>query len=123
MPSIERPLAGDVMLFRLDEESSRAGDPTTLERHGRSARTLLKDGPLRVTLITIAAGGHIAEHQADGPITVQALRGTIHFTAAGEVYDVRPGELLTVGAGIRHSVAATDEAAFLLTVSLRHTHE
>ncbi|HEX6308150.1 MAG TPA: cupin domain-containing protein [Longimicrobiales bacterium] len=118
MPSIERALSGDVLRFELDEEHGRTADPNTLERHGRSARTLLKDGPLRVTLIAIAAGGEVAEHAADGPITVQPLTGSIRFTAGGEVHVLRPGELLALRAGVRHSVTSEQGGSFLLTVSL-----
>jgi quercetin dioxygenase-like cupin family protein len=120
MPSIQRPLSGDVMRFDLRAEDERTADPATIQAHGRAARTLLKDGPLRITMIVLAPGGTVAEHHADGPITIQPLRGTIRFTAAGEDHEIGPGELLSAGAGVRHSVASDDGAAFLLTVSLPH---
>jgi len=74
MSSIDRPLSGDVLRFRLQEERERVNDPALLERHGRSARTLLKEGSLRVTLVMVRAGGHIAAHRAGGPITVSPDR-------------------------------------------------
>lgn len=115
---IERELSGDVLRFRLDDEQSRVADPEVLQQQGRSARTLLKDGPLRVTLIALAAGGHVAEHSADGPITVQPLTGSIRFSAGGRDYELRPGELLSVRAGLRHSVSSDQGGSFLLTISL-----
>jgi len=118
MPSIDRPLSGDFLRFDLDEERERAADPELLAQHGRSARTLMKDGPLRVTLIAVGAGGEIAEHAAEGPITVQALTGSVTFTAAGEDHHIEPGELLALGAGVRHSVRSETGGSFLLTVSL-----
>ena len=118
MPSIQRPLSGDVLVFRLDQERVRTADPDTLEKHGRSARTLLKDGPLRVTLVVLGPGGQLAEHSADGPITVQPLEGVIRFTAGGDTMEVRPGDLLTAGPGVPHSVTSEAGAAFLLTVAL-----
>ena len=117
MSSIQRPLSGDVMVFRLDQERERAADPETLEKHGRVARTLLKDGPLRVTLVVLGPGGQLAEHSADGPITVQPLVGVIRFTAGGDTTEVRQGDLLTAGAGVLHSVKSEAGAAFLLTVA------
>lgn len=118
MPSIQRPLAGDVMVFRLDEERVRTADPAAVKRGGPSARTLLKDGPLRVTLIVLGAGGAIAEHSADGPITVHVLDGDIRFTAAGQAHELRAGDLLSTHGGIRHSVASEHSGSFLLTVAL-----
>jgi quercetin dioxygenase-like cupin family protein len=117
MPSIERPLSGDVMVHDLAHEHARAADGEILARSGRNARTLLKDGPLRVTLVALAAGGEIAEHHADGPITVQPLHGRIRFHAGGATHELVPGQLLSLAPGVRHAVTATEDAAFLLTVA------
>src|SRR5690606_20686099 len=40
MPSIERPLSGPVLTFRLEEERAHVTDPAILGRSGRNARTL-----------------------------------------------------------------------------------
>lgn len=116
MSSIERQLSGDVLVFDLDEEHRRLEDSATDEPGTRGARTLLKEGPLRVTLVVLAPGGSIAEHRAQGPITVQPLTGELRFAAAGSVHDIRPGQLLCLEAGIRHSVSSAAGAEFLLTV-------
>lgn len=118
MPSIQRPLSGDVMVFRLREERERTADPDTLTKHGRSARTLLKDGPLRVTLVVLGPGGELAEHRADGPITLQLLDGSIRFTTGEHTHDVAAGEMLSAGARLPHRVSSAAGAAFVLTVAL-----
>ena len=110
MSSIDRPLSGDVLVVSLREDGASA--PAA----GRTARTLLKEGPLRVTLVTVAPGAEIPEHRADGPITVQPLAGRIHFTAAGGTHELGPGQLLALGAGIPHAVASPQGGTFLLTV-------
>lgn len=115
MSSITRALSGDVLVFDLLEE--RGETLTTPDRGGRHARTLLKSGPLRVTQVVMPPGGAIAEHEADGSITVQLLEGRIQFTAAGKVHDLGPGQLLSAGPGIRHSVSSKEGATFLLTVA------
>jgi quercetin dioxygenase-like cupin family protein len=117
MSSIQRPLSGDILVFNIDQEHERAADPDLLSRSGRNARTLLKMGSLRVTLVVLGPGGELAAHEAPGPITVQAVHGRIRFTAGGEQHDIGPGQLLAAGPGVRHSVASTDGATFLLTVS------
>lgn len=121
MPSIERSLSGDLLVFELDEERERASDAAILARSGRSARTLLKDGPLRITLIVLAPGGEISEHHAEGPITVQPIQGRIRFEARGAQREIGPGELLAAGPGVPHSVSSDDGATFLLTVALPDT--
>ncbi|HSJ15284.1 MAG TPA: cupin domain-containing protein [Longimicrobiales bacterium] len=117
MPSIDRPLAGEVLVHDLVQESAHATTADALGRNGRNARTLIKSGPLRVTLVALAPGGEIAEHHADGPITVQPLHGRIRFRVAGVVHELAPGQLLSLAPGVRHAVAAEDAATFLLTVS------
>ncbi len=116
MSPMQRPLSGDVLVFHLSDEGEKAGDPALLERSGRNARTLLKEGPLRVTLVVIGPGGHIAEHVSEGPITVQPIRGRLRFTARGEDHELGAGDLLSAGPGIRHEVASEEGATFLLTV-------
>jgi quercetin dioxygenase-like cupin family protein len=117
MPSIQRPLSGDILVFEIDEERERAADADLISRSGRNARTLLKMGPLRVTLVVLGPGGELAEHEAQGPITVHVVQGRIRFMAEGEQHDLGPGQLLAAGPGVRHSVTSEEGAAFLLTVS------
>ena len=123
MPTIERPLAGESLLFHLDDELTAADDPEILARSGRTARTLVKDASLRVTIHLLAPGGAIAEHHAEGPITVQVLRGRLSFRAGERDYDLRPGDLLALDAAVRHSLRSAEGAAFLLTVSLPASKE
>jgi len=117
MPSIQRPLSGDVLLLDLAEERARAADPVLLERSGRNARTLLKSGPLRVTLVVLAPGGEIATHQAEGPITIHPLEGRIRITAEGQAYALAPGQVLAAGPGVPHAVSSAQGGSFLLTVA------
>jgi quercetin dioxygenase-like cupin family protein len=116
MSSIDRPLSGDVLRFRLGEERRRVNDPPLLDPHGRSARTLVKEGPLRLTLVMLRAGGHIAGHKAGGPITVHVLNGDIRFHAVGQDHRLAAGDLLVLNAGVEHEVDSDAGGTFLLTV-------
>lgn len=117
MPSIQRPMSGDVLVFDLEEERERTADPALLERSGRNARTLLKNGALRATLVVLHAGGELSEHRAEGPITVQPLEGRIRFEVKGQTHELQPGQMLSLGGGVPHAVRSDDGATFLLTVS------
>jgi quercetin dioxygenase-like cupin family protein len=116
MSSIDRPLSGDVLRFRLGEERARVNDPAVLERNGRNARTLLKQGPLRVTLVMVRAGGQIAAHRADGPISVHVLDGDIRFRVADREHRLSAGDLLVLSAGLQHDVTSETGGTFLLTI-------
>lgn len=116
MPTINRPLAGGLLRFQLDDQIKHITATGLPERQGRSARTLVKDGPLRVVLIVLGAGESIPEHHADGPITVAAISGEIAFHAGDTTEVMRPGDLLAVSPGIRHTVDSAEGGAFLLTI-------
>ena len=118
MTSLNRTLSGKAMVFDLAEEIEATRVGRASQQAGRTARTLLKDGSLRVTLILLDAGCDIAGHSAEGPITVHVLRGAIRLNVEGDEHTLRSGQLLSVGAGVRHAVVANENAAFLLTVML-----
>src|SRR5690554_2463457 len=104
MTSYNRPLSGKALHHRLaDEHRSSLIDRGLLNRSGRSARTLIKDGPLRVTLVSLAAGGSLSEHHATGPITIHTLSGTIRFRAGDDEWLLEPGDLLSLGASVPHT--------------------
>jgi quercetin dioxygenase-like cupin family protein len=104
-------------LYHLADEEQIATDRGILDRNGRNARTLVKTDTLRVTMIVLAPGGGIAEHHANGPITVHVISGSMNFTVCGNLYTLNAGDLLSVGAGLRHAVSSEPGATFLLTLA------
>lgn len=118
MPRIRRSLSGRALHFRLREgQRSEHIDERLLAKAGRSARTLVKEGPLRVTLVALGPGGELREHRADGPITVHVLSGQIRFRTGGEAWTLEAGDLLSLGAGVPHAVESAPGGEFLLTVA------
>ncbi|MEP7381917.1 MAG: hypothetical protein ABI910_09540 [Gemmatimonadota bacterium] len=118
MSSLDRELDGATMVFDLAAERKEMGE---IEQGHHTARTLHKRGPLRLTLLTLAPGGMLTEHASAGPIAVQPLAGMVQFQVDGSVHDLGPGQLLTLGAGVRHSASSRDGATFLLTVAMPDT--
>ena len=116
MSSIDRRLSGAFLRFRLQEERERVNDSALLERHGRNARTLVKEGPLRVTLVMVRAGGSLAAHRAGGPISVHVLDGDIAVRGGGQEHRLAAGDLLVVDGGQEHDVVSEGGGTFLLTV-------
>lgn len=116
MSSIDRPLSGDALLLHIGEERERVESSELLRQHGRSARTLVKEGALRITLIALAAGGEIPTHRAEGPISVQVLHGRMQFEVSGKRHQLVAGDLLVVNANVEHAVQSDSGATFLLTV-------
>ena len=112
---VQRPVSGPALTFSLAEEIRIVKEQ--LATASRTARTLLKNGPLRATLMGIAPGGEIASHSADGPITVHVLEGAIEFDAEGRSWPLPAGSLFALGAGVVHAVRAPRGGVFLLTVA------
>lgn len=115
MSPVERPLSGASLSFSLAREIQTVRDELSPARE-RIARTLVKEGPLRVTLVGLNAGGTLRAHKADGPISVHVLEGAIELTAGDTATPLGAGELFVLGPGITHSVASAAGGMFLLTV-------
>ncbi|MBK8648518.1 MAG: cupin domain-containing protein [Gemmatimonadetes bacterium] len=117
MSSLDRLLDGQALVLDLAHEHAQM---TALlpDKHGRTARTILKSGALRLTLISLAPGGALPDHAASGPITVQAIEGRMQFAVDGVVHDLGPGSIISVGAHVRHAVTTEAGVTFLLTVAM-----
>lgn len=84
---------------------------------GIHTRTLYKKPDFRLVLICMDVAAQMKEHHVDGTSSVQVLKGHIRYSTQGQFYDLRAGDLLTLGASIRHEVEAIEDSGFLLTVS------
>ena len=115
MSPVQHPVSGPVLTFQLEDELRILREQ--LATGSRTARTLVKNGPLRATLIGLAPGGSMATHTADGPITVHVLEGTIAFETEGKSWELPAGSLLALDRAIAHTVHAPRGGVFLLTVS------
>jgi quercetin dioxygenase-like cupin family protein len=118
MSSMNRPLAGPMLTFRLAEQIAELRGDESYRRSGRAGRTLAKSGRLRVVLTVLSPGTVVGTHQADSPMTVQVLEGRIRFRAGDDEHQLGAGELLYFGAGDAHDIRADQEdTAFLITLS------
>jgi quercetin dioxygenase-like cupin family protein len=115
MSSLNRKIDGDVLVRHLKRDEQTI-DQDLLARHGRSARTLVKDGPLRLTLIAIAANGGMPSHRAEGPVSIHLLEGDVALDVDGSEYALAPGEVLVLAAGVQHVVRSSGGCVLLLTV-------
>ncbi len=66
--------------------------------------------------MAIAAGGDLPAHTADGPITIQVIKGEIVFHVLAREYVLMTGDILVLAAGVEHSARSAAGGVFLLTV-------
>jgi quercetin dioxygenase-like cupin family protein len=90
-------------------------DPRSKARH--RAEILVKTDTLRVVLVTMLAGARLHDHEAPGPITIQALEGAIEVTYDGGPTRLGAGEMIALGPGVKHGVEGVEDGAFLLTIA------
>jgi quercetin dioxygenase-like cupin family protein len=105
-----------MMAFAIAEEISKikADQPST--NQGKRSAVLAKNEYVSIVLAVLARGEALQEHQTEGQITVTVVQGAIRFDALNERVRLNAGGLLTLRPGIRHSVEALEDSAFVITV-------
>lgn len=90
------------------------------EHSGRHAVTLAGDRhhDLRQTLIAIAGGNRLGEHDSPGEATLHVLRGEVTFTAGDRELALSAGDFSVIPP-VRHGLEAVTDCAVLLTVATR----
>ena len=83
----------------------------------RNAITVFKTNGMRIVLIALHKGAEMITHTAEGIISVQVLEGEIVFNTDVLSNVLGKGQMLALHEGIPHSVRATDETIFLLTLT------
>jgi quercetin dioxygenase-like cupin family protein len=70
---------------------------------------------LRQTVVALASGRELAEHDSPGEATLQVLQGRVRLNAGDDTWDGGQGDCVTIPSH-RHSLLALEDSAVLLTV-------
>ena len=86
---------------------------------GRSSQTVYggHSRKLRQTVVALAAGSKLAEHDLSGESTVLVLSGKLELISGEKTWKGSTGDLLVIP-DARHSVEALEDVSFLLTVAM-----
>lgn len=103
--------------FSLDAISREQQQKAAAAGSGRAAETVYggHERALRQTVIAMAEGTELAEHENPGEATVLVLQGRIRLSAGDVTWEGRQGDLLVVPDS-RHALRALTAAVVLLTV-------
>ncbi len=102
----------------LDALARELSDKALTAPGGHSARTVYggHEKVLRQTVIALAEGAMLSEHENPGEATVLVLHGRVRLWNDKASWEGRRGDLIIVP-DTRHSLQATENAAVLLTVA------
>ncbi len=84
---------------------------------GVLSKLLWKDEACQYSLFCLAANTEISEHTSTRNAMVQVIDGSGMLTLQGEPIPLSPGVLIIMAANAPHSLEATSNLAFVLTLS------
>jgi len=117
MSPLTRSLAGEQLFFDLADQIADLRNDDAYTRSGRVGRTLVKSGPLRLTLTVMADGVDVGTHQAETPMTLHVLEGGLRYKVGDQEFALGQGELLFFGPGHARDIKASGDTALLLTIT------
>ncbi|MCX3063172.1 cupin domain-containing protein [Streptomyces beihaiensis] len=82
--------------------------------HGRSAELLIREDPLRQSVIALTEGNTLEEHNAPACATLQVLSGRVRLTAVSGDVMLGTGQIRAIPQE-RHGLTALTDAVVLLT--------
>lgn len=112
-------LAGRVITFDTATEEAKVRNQSASSKQGRAAKTLVKEGKLRVTLLVLRKGSVHGAHEVEGELSIHVLRGALEVHTSAGTVRVSKGGLVVLHAGVRHHACALRDTTALLTTSMR----
>ena len=112
-------LAGRVIVFDAATQEAKVRQWSAASKTGRAAKTLVKEGQLRVTLMGLRKGTVLGSHQVEGEVSIHVLRGALEIRTDDGALRVPKGGIAVLHAGVRHDARALRDTSILLTTSMR----
>lgn len=104
-------------LTELAEELIAKARASSAQRSGHTIHGG-RDHHLRQTVVGIAAGGELAEHESPDEATLQVISGRVTITAGEDTWEGGPGAYVVIPP-MRHRLDALEDSAIMLTVAVR----
>lgn len=116
-PPVER-FAGEVHVFDLQSALRQLRAEAHAGESGHRQVTIFHRAPVAKVLFAFEPGGELADHAANGLVTIHALEGHLTVQAAAQNHELEAGMMVVLSPNVRHSVRAAVASAMLLTVHL-----
>lgn len=117
-PHADARFAGPEHAFDLTETLIALRNEAHPATHGHRQKALYRHGPVTHAVFAFDANAELADHQANGLVTIHCLDGALTVRTPEHAYELAPNGLVALAPGVRHSVRAGGHApaAMLLTV-------
>lgn len=111
-------LSGAALAFSLSEEDAGLREKAQSSTTGRAAKTLVKEGRMRVTVVALRKGAALSPHQFAGVMSIQVLRGRAQVTAVELTTELRAGSVAVFEEEVVHAAIALTDCALLVTTAM-----
>ena len=115
-------LSGTRLEFLLNSEDDALRERASTASSKRAAKTLVKEGRLRATLVALKRGAVQRQHHVDGPVSIQCLRGNVAITVGDQTSELTSGGLRVLDAKVTHGGKALRDSSILITMSVAGGH-
>ena len=116
-PEGGRLMDAQVVPMNVPEFIRQIKEEPAWKKSDRNAITIYKTNGMRIVLIALHEDAVMEKHTTNGVVSVQVLDGEVVFNTQENSIVLRKGEMIALHRNVPHSVAATKESVFLLTVS------
>jgi quercetin dioxygenase-like cupin family protein len=116
----ERVIDATMVHVNLPHFIKQIKEEETWHKNDRNAITLLKTNFLRIVLIALHKGAILKKHTVPQMLSVQVLEGKMRFITDVQTVELNTGDMITLYENIEHTVVATEETVFLLTLTGTH---
>lgn len=92
--------------------------------NGHRQMTLFRHEATTIMLVAFEAGGEMADHRANGLVTIHVLDGALRIEAGSQgegelqTHDLQAQQVLVLAPGVIHSVSAHQPSRMLLSVHM-----
>ncbi len=111
----DRPSGTEIV--KLEDLAGRLLDQARGHDSHRAAQTIHSGSSMRATVIALADGAELAEHESPPAATLQVISGRVRLHWAGAESQLSEGQITDIPPE-RHALTAMTDAAVLLTVAL-----
>ena len=111
-------LGGQLLRFQLTAEAEALRAQASGSKTGRAAKTLVKEGRMRITQVALEKGARLQSHHVEGAVSLHIMRGRLQLTTgAGEMY-LASGDLAALDEDVAHAAVALSECVILITTAM-----